>query len=195
MPPDRLHRTIKGMRLFAAIDPPAADREWLLAWLTAAHLEATDLRLTPSDLWHVTLAFYGEVPGANLAELTERLQRAAQRSEALTIQLRGVGSFPRDPARANVLWVGVDGDLPQLTRLADRCVAAGRRTGLNVDARKYDPHVTIGRPRHGPVDLRPALENLPPYTGEPWLATTLRLVRSHLGAQIRHETLEEIPLD
>jgi 2'-5' RNA ligase len=106
-----------------------------------------------------------------------------------------VGSFPGDPARAKVLWVGVDGDLPQLRRLAERCVAAGRRTGLDVDTRKYRAHVTIGRPRRpAPVDLRPTLEALPPYVGEPWIATTVRLVRSHLGAQVRHETLEEMSL-
>ncbi|HVY11747.1 MAG TPA: RNA 2',3'-cyclic phosphodiesterase [Mycobacteriales bacterium] len=183
------------MRLFAAIDPPNAERERLLTWLAAARLEATDLRLTPSDQWHITLAFYGETPGGSVAELTERLRRTAQRSDAPSVQLRGVGSFPADPARAKVLWVGLDGDLPQLSRLADRCVAAGRRTGLDVDARTFRGHLTIGRPRREPVDLRPVLAALPPYVGEPWLATTVRLVRSHLGAQVRHETLEEIPLD
>ena len=183
------------MRLFAAIDPPEAERERLLGWLTAARLDATDLRLTPSDQWHVTLAFYGEVPGGTLPELTQRLHRAAQRSDAVSLQLRGVGSFPGDPGRAKVLWVGIDGDVPQLRRLAERCVAAGRRAGLEVDERKYRAHLTIGRPRRDPVDLRPVLEALPPYIGEPWLATTMRLVRSHLGAQVRHETLTEIPLD
>jgi 2'-5' RNA ligase len=182
------------MRLFAAIDPPTAERDRLLQWLTAARLETSDLRLIPSDQWHLTLAFYGETPGSVVAELTERLRRAAQRSDPLSVELGGVGSFPGDPVRARVLWVGVDGDLAGLGRLAERCVAAGRRAGLDVDVRKYRPHLTIGRPRQAPVDLRPTLEALPPYVGEPWQATAVRLVRSHLGPQVRHETIDELPL-
>lgn len=182
------------MRLFAAIDPPAAERDRLLEWLMSARLETTDLRLVPSDQWHLTLAFYGETPGGTVTELTDRLRRAAARSNPLSVQLRGVGSFPADPVRAKVLWVGVDGDLAGIGRLAERCVAAGRRTGLHLENRKYRPHLTIGRPRHGPVDLRPTLESLPAYVGEPWQATELRLVRSYLGSQVRHETVAELTL-
>lgn len=182
------------MRLFAAIDLPEPQREGLLDWLTAGRLAATDLRLTPSEQWHLTLAFYGETPASTVGELTDRLRRAAERSEQVSVQLAGVGSFPRDPARATVLWVGVDGDLVELGRLAERCVAAGRRAGLRMEERKYRPHLTIARPRRGPLDLRPTLESLAPYSGEPWLATSVRLMRSHLGSPVRHETIEEIPL-
>jgi RNA 2',3'-cyclic 3'-phosphodiesterase len=182
------------MRLFAAIDLPETERERLLAWLTAARLLATDLRLTPSEQWHLTLAFYGETPGGTLNELADRLRRAAEHSEPVEVQLCGVGSFPRDPARATVVWAGIDGDLAGLTRLAARCAAAGRRAGLDVAERKYRPHVTIARSRRGPLDLRPILESLAPYAGPPWLATSIRLVRSHLGPPVRHETLIELPL-
>jgi 2'-5' RNA ligase len=182
------------VRLFAAIDPPDAERQRLLEWLTESHLEATDLRLVPSDQWHLTLAFYGEVAGGTLPDLADRLRRAAERSSPLSLQIHGLGSFPADPVRAKVLWLGVDGDLVALERLADRCLAAGRHAGLDLETRKYRPHLTIGRPRHGSLDLRPTLEALPAYTAEPWLATTVRLVRSHLGSKVRHETLEEVAL-
>jgi 2'-5' RNA ligase len=182
------------MRLFAAIDPPPAERDRLLGWLESGRLSATDLRLTPSDQWHLTLAFYGETPGGAVADLSERLRRAARRGPELSLQLAGVGSFPSDPARARVMWLGVDGDLVELGRLADRCVAAGRRIGLDLETRKYRPHLTIGRPRRGEIDLRPALASLPPYRGEVWRATSLKLVRSHLGAAVRHEIVEEFGL-
>lgn len=182
------------MRLFVAVDPPADEKVRLLDWLTAANLDSTRLRLTPSDQWHLTLAFYGETPAAVLPELTERLERAAQRSPALSLQLAGTGSFPADPARARVLWVGVDGDTAELSRLAERANAAGRRAGLELETRKYRAHLTIARPRQGPIDLTRTLAALPPYAGEPWRAATVRLVRSHLGPPVRHELLEEFPL-
>ncbi|HWC34429.1 MAG TPA: RNA 2',3'-cyclic phosphodiesterase [Mycobacteriales bacterium] len=182
------------MRLFVAVDPPAEEKTRLLDWLTAANLDSTRLRLTPSDQWHLTLSFYGETPAAVLTELSDRLQRAAQRSPELTLQLSGTGSFPADPARARVLWVGVDGDTSALSRLAERTSAAGRRAGLDLESRRYRPHLTVARPRQGPIDLTRTLGALPPYVGQPWRATTIRLVRSHLGPPVRHELLEEFAL-
>lgn len=182
------------MRLFVAVDPPAEEKTRLIDWLASANLDATRLRLTPSDQWHLTLTFYGETPAAALAELTQRLERAAQRSPEMSLQLAGTGSFPADPARARVLWVGVDGDTAALSRLAERTTAAGRRIGLDLESRKYRPHLTIARPRQGPIDLTGTLAALPPYQGEPFRATTIRLVRSHLGPPVRHELLDELPL-
>jgi 2'-5' RNA ligase len=182
------------MRLFVAVDPPAEEKARLLDWLASGNLDSSRLRLTSSDQWHLTLSFYGETPAAVVPELTERLERAAQRSPAMSLQLAGTGSFPADPARARVLWVGVDGDTAALSRLADRTGAAGRRAGLDLETRRYRPHLTIARPRQGPIDLSRTLAALPPYVGEPWRATTIRLVRSHLGPPVRHELLEEFPL-
>jgi 2'-5' RNA ligase len=182
------------MRLFVAVDPPAEEKARLLDWLASGNLDSSRLRLTSSDQWHLTLSFYGETPAAVVPELTERLERAAQRSPAMSLQLAGTGSFPADPARARVLWVGVDGDTAALSRLADRTGAAGRRAGLDLETRRYRPHLTIARPRQGPIDLSRTLAALPPYVGEPWRATTIRLVRSHLGPPVRHELLEELPL-
>jgi 2'-5' RNA ligase len=182
------------MRLFAAVDPPPDEKLRLTDWLASGRLDTTALRLTPSDQWHLTLAFYGETPGAVLPELTERLGRAAQRSPAMSLQLRGVGSFPADPARARVLWVGVDGDITALGHLAERAAAAGRRVGLAMESRRYRPHLTVARPRQAYADLTAALAALPPYRGEVWRATTIRLVRSHLGTPVRHELIAELPL-
>lgn len=178
-----------------AVDPPADEKARLIDWLAAANLDSSRVRLTPSDQWHLTLAFYGETPAAVVPELVERLERAAQRSPAMSLLLAGTGSFPADPARARVLWVGVDGDTVALSRLAERANATGRRVGLDLGQRRYRPHLTIARPRQGPIDLTPTLAALSPYAGEPWRATTFRLVRSHLGPPVRHELLEEFSLD
>jgi 2'-5' RNA ligase len=112
----------------------------------------------------------------------------------MSLQLAGTGSFPADPGRARVLWVGIDGDTAALSRLAERSSAAGRRVGLDVEARRYRAHLTIARARHGALDLTRTLTALPPYLGRPWQATTIRLVRSHLGPPVRHELMDEFPL-
>jgi 2'-5' RNA ligase len=174
------------MRLFAAIDPPADE----VARLAAALGEPLPaLRYVPSEQWHVTTAFYGDVPDAVVPELVERLGRAAARTPAMTLSLHGVGTFPKQSVKARVLWVGLDADVPSLSRLAERCIAAGRRCGLAMEARPFRPHLTVARVRREPVDLRAVVAELSSYAGASWSVTSLRLVRSTVGAQVRHETL------
>ena len=178
------------MRLFAAIDPPESavkDLRWAIG--------TTDdtLRWVAEEQWHITLAFYGEVSDAVAEGLVERLERAAARTPPLSLQLAGAGCFPNRPNAARVLWIGVDGAVPDLARLAERCTAAGRREGLAMEKRRFQAHLTLARART-PVDVSKRLAALWPYAGPAWPATSLRLVRSTLGPKTRHETLVEWPL-
>jgi 2'-5' RNA ligase len=176
------------MRLFAAVDPPADE----VARLTAALGEPLPaLRYVPTDQWHVTTAFYGEVADDVVPELAERLARAAGRTAPMTLALHGIGTFPKQSARARVLWAGIDGDVAVLTRLAERCVAAGRRCGLTMEDRPFRPHLTIARARKDPVDLRATVDSLSSYAGHFWPVASLRLVHSTLRPKVHHETLHE----
>lgn len=179
------------MRLFVAVDPPAAE----VAALDRS-LGARDpaVRWVPPAQWHVTLVFCGEVAEDVVPDLRARLARAAARTEPLSLQLAGAGTFPRQAARARVLWVGLHGDVPELTRLAERCAAAARRSGIDVEERPFRPHLTLARARRDAVDARPLVDRMSSYAGEPWQVSTFRLVRSHLGASVRHETVDEFAL-
>lgn len=183
---------ITAVRLFAAIDPPDRVRERLQTVVDRLPVEG--LRFVPSSQWHVTTAFYGEVSEEVLPQLVERLGRAAARSTAMTLAVRRLGTFPKSAAKARVLWAGLDGDVADLTRLADRCAAAGRRCGLTMEDRAYRAHLTLARARREPVDLRPTLAEVSSYADDPWPATTLRLVHSVLGRDAEHRTLREWPL-
>jgi 2'-5' RNA ligase len=152
------------------------------------------LRWVPTEQWHLTLTFCGEVNPPVVPELQERLRRAAGRTDPFTVQLAGAGTFPRRAEQARVLWIGVAGDVPALSRLAERCAAAARRCGIEVDDRRYRPHLTLARGRDGGADARARLEALAPYDGRPWRVDRLQLVRSRLGPQVRHETLDEFAL-
>jgi 2'-5' RNA ligase len=180
------------MRLFAAIDPPAA---------AITHLEAAisgvpqrGLRWMPPEQWHITLAFYGDVDDDTADDLRVRLSRAADRTSPLTLRIAGVGCFPRHPVAARVLWAGVDGDTDDLTRLADRCRAAGKRSGAAVDDRRFRAHLTLARSSRQPVDVTSRMTALSAYGGPTWRAASVRLVESTIGAQVHHETLAEWPL-
>jgi 2'-5' RNA ligase len=177
------------MRLFTGLALPSAQNAELAAALAGLDLGA--LRLVPPEQRHATLAFYGEVPADVVPELTERLERAARRTPPLRLRLSRLGAFPK-PAAARVLWAGLDGDVATLRRLAERCAAAGSRSGVAMESRAYRPHVTIGRARNEPLDLREVIAS--PIEGTAWAATSFALVHSLLGPQAVHTALETFGL-
>lgn len=164
------------MRLFVALTPPAEAVEELRSATAGLAALASGLRWTRPEQWHVTLAFLGEVGDDAIEELTRRLGRAAARHPRLSLAFGGSGRFGH-----RVLWTAVQGDRDQLRRLADSTAAAARRCGLQVEHRRYRPHLTLARADPG-TDLQPLVTRLAPWQGLPWVATELHLVRSRLGA-------------
>jgi len=171
------------MRLFVALAPPAAALDDLDAACAPYRPARTDLRWTGRALWHVTLAFLGEVSAENLARLQPRLERAAGRHRAPGLSLAGAGAFP-GPARANVLWSGLSGDRKGLGELAMSVSAAARRAGAPPPdmGRRYRPHVTLARCRM-PADVRAVVAGLSDYQGPAWTAGEMHLVRSTPGRE------------
>ncbi|WP_353943955.1 RNA 2',3'-cyclic phosphodiesterase [Streptomyces sp. HUAS MG91] len=181
------------MRLFAAVLPPVDVVEELGA--VVDRLPAGGgLRWTGRAGWHLTLAFYGDVPEATVPELAERLARAAARTGTFAIGLRGGGHFG-----GRFLWAGVAGETAALSRLAERARAAGRKAGIEGEHRRYRPHLTLAR-AGDPYDFGPHLTALDTFTGTPWTVAELALVRSNLptsgvpGERPRYEKVGGWPL-
>lgn len=181
-------------RLFVALLASAEAIADLEAAVAPLRDEWTTLRWTQRQLWHLTAAFFGDVFEERVSELSARLQRAAARHVVPALRFSGGGGFSR-PARANVVYVGVDGSLRQLHALADSCSAAGRRIGLALEERTYRPHLTLARVKgRSPMDVRPIVEQLDGYAGPTWTPSEIVLMRSHLGPHPRHEPIGRWPL-
>ncbi|MER6575681.1 2'-5' RNA ligase family protein, partial [Nonomuraea sp. NPDC001023] len=83
------------MRLFAAVVPPEEALDEVERAVAPYVGQVPGLRWAGRPTWHVTLAFYGEVPERALPDLRVRLERAAHRhhstlTNALTI---GIPAF------------------------------------------------------------------------------------------------------
>jgi 2'-5' RNA ligase len=179
------------MRLFVGLAPSAAALDDLDAACAPFRPSRDDLRWTSRELWHVTLAFLGEVGAESLPRLLPRLERAARRHLAFSLSLTGAGAFP-SPARANVLWSGISGDRKALGELAMSVNAGARRAGTPApdEGRRYRPHVTLARCRM-PVDVRPIVSKLSAHQGPAWTAGEIYLIRSAPGGSPRYEVLGE----
>ena len=177
------------MRLFVGLAPPTAVLNDLDAACTPLRPGRGDLRWTSRELWHITLAFLGEVSEGSLDRLLPRLERGARRHPAFGLSLAGAGAFP-SPERANVLWSGLSGDRKALGELAMSVSAGARRAGAPPpdQGRRYRPHVTLARCRM-PADVRAIVDDLSGYQGPAWTVDEIYLIRSTLGGDLRYETL------
>jgi RNA 2',3'-cyclic 3'-phosphodiesterase len=178
------------MRLFVAVLPPPAILDEIEE-LVAPHREAwPDLKWVRRDFLHITLAFLGETEERSLDRLLPRLDRVAERYPRLELSFAGAGAFPGRGTHARVLWTGLYGDRRALSRMSASVYAAGRRSGMaDCEHKAFRPHLTLARCRR-PTDVRPLVDELATYAGTHWTANAVHLVRSHLGANMRYETIK-----
>jgi len=103
-----------------------------ITWLTAERL-------------HLTLAFIGHVDATRLPAIQRSLQPPLT-ARPFEIGLRGLGAFP-DRGRPRVIWAGLDRGRDDLTALAGELTARLGSTGVPVDDRPHQPHLTLARVR------------------------------------------------
>jgi len=187
------------MRLFVALALPpeaASELDEVVAPLRPAW---PDLRWTGVELWHLTLAFLGEVEEAVIGNLAGELEYVAERHWPVGLCLAGAGAFPA-ATRARVLWTGVRGDQSGLGVLSNSVAGRSRKAGAPPAGapasgrRKYQPHLTLARCR-APVDVRPLVDTLSGFQGTGWVASEIHLIHSRLEAGPRYEVLGTWPLN
>ncbi len=136
-------------RTFLAIDVPHDVAERI------RKLQRELAPLVPGFRWgdatpfHLTLAFLGDVPFAELNDVCEAARLTARSCKRFEVQFRGLGAFPK-PERPRVAWVGFDGPgLEPLAELHRTLVANLRQIGRPPDDSRFTPHVTLGRLKTG----------------------------------------------
>ena len=195
------------MRLFAGVWPPDDVLDHLDLALASVRGAPAGLssavRWSARETWHLTMAFYGDLPDGVVPGLTADLAELAAGIEPYELALRGAGVFSH-----RTLWVGVAGDLETQRAVTRGCVEAGEAAGGVTDNRPRDrPHLTIGRvrPGSGPPRRRSSRPDRPGpradtngaedmevaaslvhalavYEGPRWLVDELTLVSSQPGA-------------
>jgi 2'-5' RNA ligase len=161
-------------RTFIALEVPAAQGEKLRRLQERLGPEVPGARWTTTEPFHLTLAFLGDVPHADLNEVCLAVARAAGAFGPLSLRLEGLGAFP-GPARPRVVWVGVVGpDLEPLNRLQQAVARAVADAGYPADAERFHPHVTLGRLKPGKrpaQDLSPLVKHFQTWSAGNFTAT------------------------
>jgi len=165
------------MRLFAAIVPPAAVLDHLATALDQVIPRRAGQRdpLLPRSNWHITLAFFGQVPSGHLPELAEGLAEITADWPSFELELAGAGSFS-----ARQAWIGVGGDVATLKRLMSAVGEVWFQPTEDRPRRSHRPHLTFSR-AVVQGDLRDQLRALTVYRGPSWTVTSVDLLESKLG--------------
>jgi len=96
---------------------------------------------------HITLKFLGEISEDSIDELMLALEESAQGDPPFKLEASDVGAFP-DLRRAQVVWVGIKGEVDKIARLQKRIESNTKQLGFPRESRVFTPHLTIGRVRN-----------------------------------------------
>jgi 2'-5' RNA ligase len=92
---------------------------------------------------HVTLKFLGGVEARLLERVHAAVRDRLPRRDAIGLHAHGLGAFP-SLRRPRVVWAGLD-DGGSLTTVAKVIDSALEPFGFAPEARRFTPHVTLGR--------------------------------------------------
>ncbi len=131
-------------RLFLALDPSGeacAQLRQLCCGLPGA-------RWNESTQFHLTLVFIGEVEGSVFLDIRDDL--ASITATGFTLQFQGVGFFP-PRGEPRVLWAGLT-PCPALNQLQRKLRTRLVQMGVQLENRKFSPHLTLARLRSTPPE-------------------------------------------
>lgn len=143
------------LRTFIAIEIPQGIQQAIHRATSALRAELGGrVRWVALENIHLTMKFLGDVSPSQVDLLTQTLRAEADSVPAFELHVGGLGSFPT-VKRARVLWVGVQAPA-EMDSLIRGIESACARLGYEPEARRFSPHLTIGRVRQdaSPADMQ-----------------------------------------
>lgn len=135
------------LRLFWAVTLPEEIRDKIAGVQAVFRKLPLNVKWVETENLHLTIRFIGATDRALVEPLLSTIKEGLVRVNAFPLFLRRVGVFPSLKA-PRVLWVGVE-ETPSLLYLYRLVEEAVRSLGFPPDAKRFSPHVTLGRFRTG----------------------------------------------
>jgi RNA 2',3'-cyclic 3'-phosphodiesterase len=183
---------VSDVRLFVAVELPADVRHELGRWAQAAVGDDPALRLAREDALHVTLAFLGHRPSEEIDALALAVRESAAAVPVGGVPLALGEAAWFDPRRPRVLTALLQDPSAALAALHEPLWSRLEALGHERERRRFRPHVTVARVRHG---AKPRHLDVPNVPQRSFAAVGLTLFRSRLGGgPARYEALESVAL-
>ncbi len=136
------------LRTFIAVSLPSDLRKRALAAARELATVAGDVKWVEPEGLHWTLQFLGKVEEREIGGVCAAVAKATLEHEPFQLEVRGAGAFP-SPERPRTLWLGVGQGRDEIITLQASIEKSLERLGFHGEARRYTPHLTIGRPGRG----------------------------------------------
>jgi RNA 2',3'-cyclic 3'-phosphodiesterase len=183
--------TIKSWRVFIAIELPTTLRARITEHIDRLRSTQPEVRASwlREDNLHLTLKFLGDVPVANIEQLSAAASISASKVEPFEIVVEGCGAFP-PRGQPRVLWIGIDDPSSNLAKLnlglEDECAVAG----FAREPRAFHPHLTIARIREPRGSRQLAARHLEiGFNREVISVSELLVIRSELRSEGARHTI------
>lgn len=135
------------MRFFIALEIPEETRQELLQVQLKLKELIPGVRLTDNGKLHLTITFIGEQPEGIKEQLTQVIRQASIGISPFMVTPSYLDGFPHMHT-AHTLWIGVKGDTDKLYLLRHRIKDGLVGLNLEIDERRFIPHVAIAKVNH-----------------------------------------------
>jgi 2'-5' RNA ligase len=163
-------------RLFVALPVP----EEVTDALAALQAGVPDARWVPTENFHVTLCFAGEVQGGTMRDFEEELSDIA--GPRFAVALAGVEQFSSGKQPRALVATVERSD--RLDWLQQKVSTVARNCGIEVERRKFRPHVTLARFSSDAETGHHLAQFMASHSGfkaGPWIAEHFALYSSRTG--------------
>lgn len=147
------------VRSFLAIELSDTVKSEAFTFIQTIQSKCHGFRFLDSKNWHLTLHFFGQVEPEKIEKVGSHLQDALSDVQPFSIFLEGFGAFP-DEQNPRILWIGVGGDLKELSDLKCRVDQVLQKMHFPIETRSFHPHITIARSKGEVVCSLPKFEQI-----------------------------------
>ena len=186
-----------GVRSFIAVALPESVVTGLVGVQRAIEAGAPGFyRWVGEENAHLTLYFLGESSEAEIEAVRSALLGVS--FSPFSIQIEGLALIP-EPTSPRIVVAGIGGDLSLLTRFQQRISDTVFPLAAFKETRRYYPHVTLGRLKHGlpsnAKQLKRTLADVAAPLSPPFVVDSFELIKSGVGpGGPRYETVHRFGL-
>ena len=164
------------IRTFVAVETSPAVRGRAAELIDELRGAGAEVKWVEPQNLHVTLKFLGDVESGAIHQVCQAVEQAVADAAPFEFEVRGAGAFP-DTRRPRTVWLGIGQGGHQIIALNERIEPPLKKLGFPKEARRFQPHLTIGRIRRG----GPGVAELGKLIAE---HEDLEIGRTHVGEAI-----------
>ncbi len=128
------------MRLFIAINFEEKLKNSIQNIIKDIREHSQKGRFVKNEHMHLTLEFLGEIPSERVGLIEEAMEQVS--CSVFTLELSEIGRFKR--GGGDIYWIGLRKN-QSLFRMQKELHSLLLEKGFELESRKYNPHLTIGR--------------------------------------------------